>query len=1121
MKFSFGTIFLPVKALFNAGLFFLFFSISGLHAQSIKDIRPSVLCVNEEVTITGKDLNRVTRINFNGIVLYLSNGDFTAVNKGTLQFPAPSASVTDGEELVTTIIYTGFFGEIEADSKEILMTINPLPVIPSNPVGSSYCEGTAVSFVSVDDPGQGFQIDWYDSSTGGSLLGSGIFYAPSGSGTFYAETVNINTGCVSENRVSVTVEEIPGPAPPSGAVSSSYCEGEPVSSVSVNNPGTGYRIDWYSVSTGGTILYSGTQYTPLQAGTYYAEVLNINTGCRSLSRASATVTENPGPPNATNPVNASFCGDDPIPSIRVDDPGNEFMVVWFTTATGSTLASGIASGNHGEIFTPTNGVSASYYAEVTNNRTGCISEGRTRASVEKDPPSCTNTDISSFYFNEQNDPSDIDEVNHRIHIVVPYGVSITNLIAFFTLAPGATADIDGKIQQSGVTQNDFSQSLTYRILAADKVTTEEWTVIVVPAPNEATQIISYSFAEQTGPAIIDRGNNIISVEIEFMADITYLIADFTLSDGATATVNGIEQISGITANDFSRQVIYTVRAQDQISTADWRVRVSQRDIVDNEDPVILAGDLPDLYPVSADSISTHIAVTDNIGIRRVVLRYKVYQSTEWEEVRLSPSDSLYSYYFKESMIGGHGMTYYFKAYDYKDNTDSTKIYNMVLKYDNQNSPAIPGLSFGGSIENYQIISIPMDLEEKNIEQIFDELMPYDIKRWRLFHYNNGLTNEFMTSLSTIYPSRGYWLIVRNQKDIHTGAGTTNRIENGNGFAMTLQPGWNQVGNPYNFEISWDDVIDFNNNPSIGRIKLYENGILMESDKVPPFRGGFVFLSGVQSAFLNIPPNPGFKSAWPSGNARMGIQGHIDQTEWLLPIRVTSGNYSSSVYALGMHPESLTGYDEKDEPLLPIPHEISGFDLYFVREGEIHDKLNRDIVKPAEFQTWILEVKKYNGAGSITLQWENVQSEEDPNKLVLLDEVNGRLIDMQTSDAYTFYAAGIHHFRIFYGTGDRLSTETLPLNLLVGEIYPNPFKDELNIPVALPDHNGPWQVELSLSDLNGKVVQYRSGIHVNPGYMQISWKLNDSHQYLRGFYFLKILIASGREKQIIYKKIMKY
>lgn len=1112
---------ISVKDWMLAAVLLLILAFSGVQAQSIKDVRPAVLCVGEDVTVTGKDLNRVTRIDFNGVALYLSDGDFIVVNKSTLRFTAPAGSVTNGEELVTTIIYGGLFGTFPVDRDDNLMTINPLPDMPSNPSGSSYCEGDAVSSVSVNDPGAGLGIDWYDAPDGGTLLGSGNTFIPDSPGTFYAETVNLNTGCRSESRISASVTQIPAPSPPAGAQGSYYCEGEPVSQVSVDNPGNGFRVDWYNASTGGTFLFSGTTYSPTQPGTYYAETVNINNGCSSLTRTAATVNENPAPANATNPVDASFCGEGPVPSVRVDDPGNGFRIRWYTNATGNTIASGIVSGAHGEIFTPSNSVSASYYAEVVNTNSGCVSNGRVRVSVVKNPPYCTNTDISSFYFDEQNEPSEIDEINQRIQVVVPHGVSLTNLIAYFTVAPGAVAEVGGVVQKSGVTQNDFSNPLTYRITAADGITIQNWIVTVVSAPNEATQILTYGFPEQTGPAVIDRGNNIIRIEVGFMADVTALVARFTLSDGATATVNGIEQISGVTANDFSTEVVYTVTAQDQVSTANWRVRVTQQDIVDDENPVIDYESLPEEYPVGLDSLPATVAVSDNLGIRRVVMRYKRYQSTEWQEVRITSSDSLFTGYIKESIVGSHGMVYYFKAYDYKNNTDSTGIFNLVLRYDNQNSLSIPDLNFGGSIENYQIISLPVDLDEKNIDVIFDELMPYDIKRWRLFHYNNGMTNEFGQSLSTIYPSRGYWLIVRNQTDIHIGAGITNRIEDENGFAMTLQPGWNQVGNPYNFEISWDHVIDFNKNPNIGRIKKYENGILTETDRVPPFRGGFVFLSGVQSAFLTVPPNSGSGNARIAEKMNVALSNPINQTEWRLPIRVSSGNYSNSLFMLGMATDSDTGFDGNDEPLLPLPREISGFDFYFIREGETYERLNRDIVGPDEFQTWVLQLDHYQGSGTVTLQWNNDHFGENPYKLILLDEKSGRIIDMRASDRYTFLAQASHQFRIFYGTEDRLSKEIIPTELKIGEIYPNPFNNEIHIPVSLPDHNSPWQVDLSISDVNGKEIQNFSDLPVNPGYQQLSWKLDALDHHLRGFYFLKILLISENEKQIFYKKLVKY
>jgi hypothetical protein len=248
---------------------------------------------------------------------------------------------------------------------------------------------------------------------------------------------------------------------------------------------------------------------------------------------------------------------------------------------------------------------------------------------------------------------------------------------------------------------------------------------------------------------------------------------------------------------------------------------------------------------------------------------------------------------------------------------------------------------------------------------------------------------------------------------------------------------------------------------------------------------------------------------------------INQTDWRLPIRVSSGNYSNSLLMLGMDTDSNTGFDVEDEPLLPLPREISGFDFYFIREGEEYERLNRDIVGPNEFQTWMLQLDPYKGSGTVTLHWDNDHFGENPYKLILLDEKKGRIIDMRALDHYTFLAEASHQFRIFYGTEDRLSNEIMPPELKIGDIYPNPFNNEIHIPVSLPDHNGPWQAALSLSDVNGKEIQNFSGLSVNPGYQQLSWKLDALDHHLKGFYFLRILLVSGNEKQIFYKKIVKY
>ena len=56
-------------------------------------------------------------------------------------------------------------------------------------------------------------------------------------------------------------------------------------------------------------------------------------------------------------------------------------------------------------------------------------------------------------------------------------------------------------------------------------------------------------------------------------DITSLAATFTLSNGASANIGGLAQVSAVTANDFTNTVTYIVEASDG-TTADYEVTVT-------------------------------------------------------------------------------------------------------------------------------------------------------------------------------------------------------------------------------------------------------------------------------------------------------------------------------------------------------------------------------------------------------------------------------------------------------------------------------------------------------------------------------------------------------------------
>ncbi|MFT7035364.1 MAG: surface protein [Cyclobacteriaceae bacterium] len=81
-------------------------------------------------------------------------------------------------------------------------------------------------------------------------------------------------------------------------------------------------------------------------------------------------------------------------------------------------------------------------------------------------------DILSFGFSEQSSPAIIDADNYSVNIEVLPCTDISNLTPTFSLSVGATAFPNTSTAQ------DFSSPITYTVTAEDRVTTQDWTVMV-------------------------------------------------------------------------------------------------------------------------------------------------------------------------------------------------------------------------------------------------------------------------------------------------------------------------------------------------------------------------------------------------------------------------------------------------------------------------------------------------------------------------------------------------------------------------------------------------------------------------------------------------------------------
>jgi hypothetical protein len=166
----------------------------------------------------------------------------------------------------------------------------------------------------------------------------------------------------------------------------------------------------------------------------------------------------------------------------------------------------------------------------------------------------------------------ITEATKTIGITLPYGTDVKSLVASFTTT-GKSVSVKSTPQTSNETANDFSRAVTYMVTAADG-SSVSYKVYVYVAPYSARAITSFMI--EGFPGLIDEQNKAISVVLPMGTDTKSLVSVFAIS-GSSASIGGVLQQSGVTVNDFTSPVIYTVTAADG-NTADYTVKVSLMDM---------------------------------------------------------------------------------------------------------------------------------------------------------------------------------------------------------------------------------------------------------------------------------------------------------------------------------------------------------------------------------------------------------------------------------------------------------------------------------------------------------------------------------------------------------------
>jgi hypothetical protein len=184
------------------------------------------------------------------------------------------------------------------------------------------------------------------------------------------------------------------------------------------------------------------------------------------------------------------------------------------------------------------------------------------------------TDIESFSLNGQKSVS-IDSVNSIISVEMPYGANLNSLTATFKLSPGAYAKVNGKMQVSKYTTNDFTNPLIYTVYSENRDIKRDWTVRVHAVNNSACDFLTFTVPGLTKSVQINTFRKTILVEVDEHADLRHLQIQFDISPGATAWIGNNELFSNTGTLNFSGSTQIRVIAQDEVNSCVWTVTVQK------------------------------------------------------------------------------------------------------------------------------------------------------------------------------------------------------------------------------------------------------------------------------------------------------------------------------------------------------------------------------------------------------------------------------------------------------------------------------------------------------------------------------------------------------------------
>jgi len=436
---------------------------------------------------------------------------------------------------------------------------------------------------------------------------------------------------------------------------------------------------------------------------------------------------------------------------------------------------------------------------------------------------------------------------------------------------------------------------------------------------------------------------------------------------------------------------------------------------------------------------------------------------------------------------------------------------------------------------YRLLSMPVDFTSEFTGSLADLLTDqegfgsYDPTRWRLYLYDpvQGANVEYSSADAARFlpaTGRGFWLISHPAHRVDIAPARALSARTGADYPLVLHPGWNIVGDPFEFAVAWESVgrpgvvgapVVFD--PALGTIGDYADA---PPSRLEPFEGYFIENPSAQPETLWVPPREAPESAPEAPQARPeGIAG-ADSAAWSLRLRARTAQAVDGANRLGVHPLASDARDAFDRSKPPPPPGAWVRAGFAIADGERTSNLRYDIRGPApEGHTWEIEVTASAVGEPVTLAFLPETALPGDLALRLIDREQDTEVDLRVPGeagdgdlplSYRLLALGPvkpYRLTLFAGSPDFIAGGhagvPAPSRLQLDPVAPNPFRSAARVRFGLPTRQ---PVRLEVFGLRGdRVATLLDGAPLEPGYHTSLWdgRTAGGAQAGSGVYYLRL------------------